>query len=148
MIELTTGNIFEAKTDAVVNPVNCVGVMGKGLALLFDKQFPGNSQAYKQACAARALAPGGLLAHPLSNGPWKFILNVATKNHWRQPSYMSDIQRALVRLRAFAQLHRLESLAVPALGCGNGGLQWASVLPCIESTLGDLETQVLVYPPK
>jgi O-acetyl-ADP-ribose deacetylase (regulator of RNase III) len=148
MIEITQGDIFKADADAVVNPVNCLGVMGKGLALEFDRLFPGNSQAYRQACAAKTLEPGGIVVHALPEGPWKYILNVATKGNWRLRSRISDIQRGLVRLRQFSNVQELKVLALPALGCGAGGLPWADVLPCIERILGDIETKVLVYPPR
>jgi len=149
MLALTRGNLLEADTEAIVNTVNTVGVMGKGIALQFKKAFPENFRIYQQACAKQELVPGKMLvvenrdlSHP------RFIINFPTKRHWRGKSKIEDIDSGLRALVAEVKSREVKSIAVPALGCGNGGLRWSDVLPRIESAFAALpEVRVLVYEP-
>lgn len=153
MITYTKGNLLDSGCDILVNPVNCVGTMGKGIALDFKRRYTRMFDAYKEACKFGMVEPGHVylwpeLADPDQFGYKLFIVNFATKKHWRDPSKYEWISSGLEQLRAM--LHALpdKSCAIPALGCGNGGLDWASVKPMIESTLGDLPQQILVYEPQ
>ena len=147
MTRIVTGDLFTTKVEGVVNPVNCVGIMGKGLALVFDRRFPGNSQVYRQACAEGRLRAGGLIPYEVLT-PWRFIINLATKDHWRHKSRLQDIATGLVNLRNFAADNKLKSAAIPAIGCGNGGLDWQAVLRLIEQELGPSDCDFLVFGPK
>lgn len=150
MIERTCGNLLEADVEALVNTVNTVGVMGKGIALQFKKAFPENFKAYKKACDAQELHPGKMLVvetHELP-GVAKYIINFPTKRHWRGKSKMEDIESGLAALVDEVRNYQIKSIAVPPLGCGNGGLRWSEVLPRIESAFETLpDVRVLVYEP-
>lgn len=138
-MEFKQGNIFDANTEAIVNPVNCVGVMGKGLALQFKQRYPGNFRVYKLACETQELMIGKMLTTETQTpGTPKYIINFPTKNHWKQNSRVQDIELGLINL--VTEIHRLEitSIAIPALGCGNGGLQWSTVKPLIVSAFHQL----------
>ena len=150
MIELRTGNLLEADADALVNTVNTVGVMGKGIALQFKKAFPALEGPYKRACQSGELRPGkvhvyelaGMLQHP------RYIINFPTKRDWKHPSRLSDVREGLSDLVKVIGELQIESIAVPPLGCGNGGLDWNDVYPMIEEALGGLNNvRVLVYGP-
>lgn len=149
MLKFTSGNLLEADVEALVNTVNTVGVMGKGIALQFKQAFPSNYRAYRRACDEDRVVPGTVLLHDvgeLSNP--RYILNFPTKRHWRSKSRLTDIEAGLVDLRAKLLEHRIGSVAVPPLGCGNGGLDWDEVRPLIVDALSDLETvEVLVFAP-
>ncbi|MEH2160663.1 MAG: macro domain-containing protein [Nostoc sp.] len=128
MFEYKQGNLLEEKTEALVNTVNCVGVMGKGIALQFKQAYPENFRQYKQACRAGKVKPGqmftvatGGLLNP------KYIINFPTKRHWRNNSKIEDIQSGLVALVQQVQQLAITSIAMPALGCGNGGLNWLTL---------------------
>jgi len=150
MIERTRGNLLEADAEALVNTVNTVGVMGKGIALQFKKAFPENFKAYRKACDAKELQPGTMLvveSRELTGNP-RFIINFPTKRHWRGKSKMEDIESGLAALVEEIQNRGIQSVAVPPLGCGNGGLCWSDVLPRIESAFAELPgIRVLVYDP-
>lgn len=139
MIELTHGNLLDAEADALVNTVNCVGVMGKGLALQFKQAFPENFRAYERACRAGEVKPGHMLTRPTGKltGP-KYIVNFPTKRHWKGNSRIEDIDAGLEALVEEIQRLEIKSIAVPPLGCGNGGLRWEDVRPRIEAALGQL----------
>ena len=149
MIEFTVGDILQADVEALVNPVNCVGVMGRGLALAFKAAFPGNFVAYERACARGDVLPGrmfvfatGHLARP------KYIINFPTKRHWREKSRIEDIEAGLGALRDEVERLEIRSIAVPALGAGLGGLAWGMARKRIESALADLpNTRVTVFEP-
>lgn len=149
MIIEATGNLLAAPVEALVNTVNTVGVMGKGIALQFKRAFPDNFAAYEKACKAGEIQPGRIFVfetHALC-GP-RYILNFPTKRHWRGFSRMEDIEAGLRAL--VAEVHRLgiRSIAVPPLGCGNGGLDWAEVRSRIEQAFADLpDVQVLLFAP-
>lgn len=149
MIAFTTGNLLDADVEAIVNTVNCVGVMGKGLALQFKQAFPANFTAYARACRAGEVRPGRMLTVPTGQlvGP-KYVINFPTKRHWRGASTMDDVQAGLVALVAEVRRLGIRSIAVPPLGCGNGGLAWDDVRPRIERALGALDgVRVLVFAP-
>lgn len=149
MIELTHGNLLDAEADALVNTVNCVGVMGKGLALQFKQASPENFRAYERACRAGEVKPGHMLTVPTGKltGP-KYIVNFPTKRHWKGNSRIEDIDAGLHALVQEIQRLGIKSIAVPPLGCGNGGLRWEDVLPRIEAALGQLPgVRVLLYGP-
>jgi O-acetyl-ADP-ribose deacetylase (regulator of RNase III) len=139
-IEYKTGNLLDANVEALVNAVNCVGIMGRGIALQFKKTFPANFEVYRQACDANQVQPGRIFVYEtcFPRNP-KFIINFPTKRHWRDKSRMEDIKIGLLDLKAFIQLREIKSIAVPALGCGLGGLNWNEVRDQIELVLGGLE---------
>jgi O-acetyl-ADP-ribose deacetylase (regulator of RNase III) len=133
MIHLSKGSIFDTEAEALVNPVNCVGVMGAGLALEFRRRFPRNYLRYRNACANGILDPGGLLwssialEEDLRNVQADWVLNFATKLHWRDSSKLEYIENGLKELAFVLKGLEIGSVAVPALGCGLGGLNWADV---------------------
>ena len=130
MIELTRGNLLEADVEAVVNTVNTVGVMGKGIALQFKKAYPENYEAYRRACKAGEVQPGRMFVfeQPGLANP-RFIINFPTKRHWKAKSRLADIEAGLEALVGEVDQRGIRSVAVPPLGCGHGGLDWREVLP-------------------
>ncbi|MCF8015811.1 MAG: macro domain-containing protein [Chromatiaceae bacterium] len=149
MIEFTQGNLLDTDAEALVNTVNTVGVMGKGIALMFKERFPENNRAYVSHCKAAAFEPGTLFITERSDllGP-RWIINFATKQHWRHPSKLAWIESGLAELRAFIEANHVRSIALPPLGAGNGKLEWTAVRPRIEQALSDLQdVQVLVFEP-
>ncbi|SBS34608.1 RNase III inhibitor [Marinomonas spartinae] len=149
MIHYTQGNLLEADVEALVNTVNTVGVMGKGIALMFKERFPQNTQDYSKACKAKQVETGRMFVTQTDElvGP-KWIVNFPTKRHWRNPSKLEWITEGLFDLKQFILDKRLNSIAIPALGAGNGKLNWESVKPEIERILGDLESvDILVFEP-
>ena len=144
-----TGDILKVDAEALVNAVNCVGVMGRGVALQFKKAFPENFKAYSAACARGQVQLGrmfvfetGCLTNP------KFVINFPTKRHWRAASRMEDIDTGLIDLADAVRKHGIRSIALPALGCGLGGLNWSEVRPRIETAMRALEqVHVLVFEP-
>ena len=149
MMRFTQGNLLDADVEAVVNTVNTVGVMGKGIALMFKERFPANYQAYAAACKAGDVQIGKMFISPsneLSAPRW--IINFPTKKHWRQPTKLEWVREGVEALKDVIQEKQIRSIAIPPLGCGNGGLDWAVVRPLIASVLGELEdVDVLVYEP-
>jgi O-acetyl-ADP-ribose deacetylase (regulator of RNase III) len=145
MIEVQKGNLFESDAQTLVNAVNCVGVMGKGVALQFRKRFPDMYADYLERCKAGQVRLGepylfrGLLL------PW--ILNFPTKDDWRSASKLSDIVSGLRYLACHCKDWGLESLAVPALGCGAGHLEWGVVGPVLYRELKALDLDVHLYAP-
>ena len=149
MISFTQGNLLEANTKALVNTVNTVGVMGKGIALQFKEAFPENNKIYVKACKDKKLVTGKLLLHSEYNAElgYKLIINFPTKEDWRKNSEYSYIESGLKELRKVIQINQIESIAIPSLGCGNGGLNWNKVKQLIIDILGDLDCQIIVYEP-
>lgn len=149
MITYATGNLLEAKTEALVNTVNCVGIMGKGIALQFKQAYPDNYTQYVRACGAAEVQPGRMLiTRTGSILPPYFIINFPTKRHWRGKSRLEDIEAGLATLVQDIQRLGIHSIAIPPLGCGSGGLEWADVRPRIELALATLQdVQVVVYEP-
>lgn len=149
MIRFVKGNLLEAKVEALVNTVNTVGVMGKGIALMFKEAFPENFARYEAACKAEEVKVGHMFVVERNElfGP-KWIINFPTKKHWRHPTKLEWVTDGLRELRAFIVEKGITSIAIPPLGCGNGGLNWPIVKKEIESALADLEdVEVLVYAP-
>lgn len=150
MIQEGSGSIFDADVDALVNPVNSVGVAGKGLALEFKRAFPGNFAAYQAACKYGKIQPGGLfIADPGLLTPRLWIINFPTKRHWRDASRLEDIDSGLRSLVAEVQARGIKSIAIPVLGCGEGKLLWADVRPMIEAAAREMPgVRVVVFPPQ
>jgi O-acetyl-ADP-ribose deacetylase (regulator of RNase III) len=148
-MEFTQGNLLEADVEAVVNTVNTVGVMGKGIALMFKERFPENYEEYRKACKAGKVNTGELfITHSPELGGPQWVVNFPTKENWRNPTKMEWVESGLVKLREFIQDEKVRSIALPPLGCGNGGLSWPDVRPKIEAALGDLEgVRVVVFEP-
>jgi O-acetyl-ADP-ribose deacetylase (regulator of RNase III) len=150
MIRRVKGNLLDAKVEALVNAVNCVGVMGKGLALEFKKAFPANYSAYREACKRGKVQPGMMFVFQIGNsGQPRFIINFPTKRHWRSKSQMEDIESGLTALVEAVKNNKVRSLAVPALGCGHGGLDWSDVRERMQIAFQNLPdgTDVHLYEP-
>lgn len=149
MITYTTGNLLEADVDALVNTVNTVGVMGKGIALMFKERFPKNMQEYADACKSGEVQTGKMFVtstDELVGAKW--VVNFPTKKHWRAKSQMSWIEEGLQDLKRFILESDIQSIAIPPLGAGNGGLDWNDVKPRIEQALGDLQDiNIIIYEP-
>ena len=148
MITYLSGSIFNAKCDALVNPVNTSGAAGKGLALEFRKRYPYNYKMYRAQCSAHKVQVGALLCVGTLVIEPKMIINFPTKKHWSQPSRLEYIDSGLEELVNVIPSLQIRSIAVPALGCGCGGLDWADVKLMIHHRLKDLEIDVYVYEPK
>lgn len=150
MIEIVEhGNILKDGSDALVNPVNTVGVMGKGLALQFKKAYPNNYAAYRTACRQGMVQPGCVhtfYTRNLGNPMW--IVNFPTKRHWRDQALVSDIVSGLEDLVDFVDRQDVHSIAIPALGCGLGGLKWDDVKTMIVDAFTGKDVRVRVYAPK
>lgn len=148
MIELTTGNLSDADVEALVNTVNTVGVMGKGVALMLKEAFPENFKAYEAACKRKELQVGRMFVTERDQfiGP-KFIINFPTKQHWRNPAKMEWIEAGLEDLKRVIVENGIRSIAIPPLGSGNGGLHWSDVRKKIEAALAALSVRVVVYEP-
>lgn len=150
MIQYVTGNILHDQADAIVNTVNTVGVMGKGLALQFKKAYPDNFTAYKKACDAQTLNTGQVLSVAVNSmSPPYYIINFPTKAHWKAKSKLEFIDEGLEALKAEVKRLDLQSVAIPALGSGLGGLPWDKVQASIEHSLADMPSvKWLVYSPQ
>ncbi|MBD2774313.1 type II toxin-antitoxin system antitoxin DNA ADP-ribosyl glycohydrolase DarG [Iningainema tapete] len=149
MIEFKQGNLLEENAEALVNTVNCVGVMGKGIALQFKQAYPENFREYEKACKAGVVQPGrmftvatGSLFNP------RYIINFPTKRHWKGKSKIEDIKSGLVALVQQVQSLGITSIAIPPLGCGNGGLNWAEIKPLILSAFAQLpDVRLIIFEP-
>ncbi len=148
MITLTQGNLLEARVEALVNTVNTVGVMGKGIALMFKERFRNNFRLYAAACKAKEVQIGKMFVTQVGelDGP-RWIVNFPTKQNWREPSRIEWIEEGLQDLQRFLVEQQVKSIAIPPLGAGNGGLEWADVREKIEQTLGNLDIEILVFEP-
>jgi O-acetyl-ADP-ribose deacetylase (regulator of RNase III) len=149
MIKFTTGDILSADAEALVNTVNCVGIMGRGLALQFKNAYPANFKAYEAACRRNEVQPGRMfvVATGTMTKP-KYIINFPTKRHWRGKSRMEDIESGLTALVGEIKKLGIRSIAIPPLGSGLGGLPWAEVRARIEAALtGQDGIEVIVYEP-
>jgi len=149
MITYKQGDLLECNAEAIVNTVNCVGVMGRGIALQFKKQYPENFKQYEAACKRGEVVPGQMFvyeSYTLTNP--RFIINFPTKRHWKGASRIEDIEKGLHDLIRVIQSHHIKSIAVPPLGCGLGGLEWSEVKPHIESAFSQLnDVEVIVFEP-
>ncbi len=149
MIQYVTGNLLESSAQVLVNTVNTVGVMGKGIALQFKTKFPNNFKSYYKAFREKSLHIGNLLAvedENLLTGK-KIIINFPTKTDWRKPSEYEYIEKGLVELVNYINKNKIESIAIPPLGAGNGGLEWNKVKELLEKYLFNLNCNILIYQP-
>lgn len=149
MLKTVRGNLLESDVEALVNTVNTVGVMGKGIALQFKRSFPENFVAYERACKAGTLQPGRMFTFVIDclHNP-RYIINFPTKRHWKGHSRIEDIRSGLQSLVEEIQQRGIRSIALPPLGCGNGGLNWGQVLPLIQEAFDQLPgVDALVFEP-
>jgi O-acetyl-ADP-ribose deacetylase (regulator of RNase III) len=149
MIIYKNGDLLNDNAEAIVNTVNCVGIMGRGIALQFKKSFPDNFNFYKAACKNKEVELGKMLTYPTGSllNP-KYIINFPTKCHWRNASRIEDIKDGLIDLVNVIRARKIKSIALPPLGCGLGGLSWSEVKPCMEAALSRLpEVNIMVYEP-
>ncbi len=148
MIIESSGDLLNAQTDAIVNTVNCVGVMGKGIALQVKRRYPAVFKAYEQACKAGDVRIGTMLPVPTGElGTPQWVVNFPTKTHWRSASKLSYISEGLEDLKLVIERLGLRSIAVPPLGAGNGGLDWSHVEPLIRTAFEGLPVEVHLYSP-
>lgn len=149
MVRYTTGDLFEAQTEAIVNTVNTVGVMGKGIALQFKKRFPENYKQYRKACEWNEVKPGKLLVTQTDNLFFRYIVNFPTKTDWRKPSRYEYIEQGLEELTRFIKENDISSIALPPLGAGQGKLDWEKVRSIIDRYFSSLENvEVVVFEPQ
>ena len=149
MIKLTQGNMLEADVEALVNTVNCVGIMGKGIALQFKQAFRDNFHAYANACRKGEVKPGRMFIFPTNRmfNP-KYIINFPTKRHWKEKSKLEYIEQGLNALVVEVRRLRIKTIAIPPLGCGYGGLRWPEVRNLIETAFDQLpDVQLLLFEP-
>jgi O-acetyl-ADP-ribose deacetylase (regulator of RNase III) len=147
-IELKTGDLFKAEAEAIVNTVNCVGIMGRGVALQFKNAYPANFRAYKAACDAKQVQPGRMFVFETGKFTPRLIINFPTKRHWKGNSRIEDIEAGLVALVQEIKDRSIKSIAIPPLGAGLGGLNWGDVLPRIKAALKDIpDLHVIVFEP-
>ena len=146
MIELKRGDILIQEAEALVNTVNCVGVMGRGIALQFRKAYPENYKAYREACGRGEVQPGRMFVSDLNRlvNP-RLIINFPTKRHWKGKSRIEDVHSGLHDLVRALRQHQVRSVAVPPLGCGLGGLGWCTVRPLIERHLARCQTSTSIF---
>jgi O-acetyl-ADP-ribose deacetylase (regulator of RNase III) len=150
MIEYRTGDILKDESEALVNTVNCVGVMGRGIALQFKDAYPENFKEYAAACKRGDVKPGNMLVYETGRltGP-RYVINFPTKRHWRGKSRIQDIESGLKGLKEVLQEKHIRSVAIPPLGSGLGGLDWVDVRPLIDGAMRELpDIRVTVYEPK
>ncbi len=150
MIEVAHGDLLNADTEALVNTVNTVGVMGKGIALQFRQAFPENYKAYRKVCQSALVQLDKMFVfHTGKLTCPKIIINFPTKADWRSNSRLADIESGLVDLVNIIAVEKINSIALPPLGCGNGGLNWHVVRPLIEDAFSKLpQITVLLYSPE
>ena len=149
MIEYKTGNILAEDAEALVNTVNCVGVMGRGIALQFKRAFPDNFKVYASRCKRNEIQPGRVYVYETGQltGP-RYIINFPTKRHWRAKSRIQDIESGLASLAEEIRSHEIRSVAIPPLGSGLGGLKWPDVRKHIQTVLQELDdVRVVVFEP-
>ena len=149
MIRFAQGDILKADTEALVNTVNCVGVMGRGIALQFKNTFPENFKAYEVACQRKEVQPGRMFVFDTGElTPPRYIINFPTKRHWRGKSRIEDIEAGLEALVKEIRARNIRSIAIPPLGSGLGGLDWARVRPLIERALAAVpEVDTVIFEP-
>ena len=143
------GNIILEDVEAIVNPVNCVGVMSKGLALQFKNAFKDNFLAYVKACKRGEVQPGRMFVFEtgLKVNP-RYIINFPTKYHWKENSFIEDIDSGLNSLVQEIDVRKIKSIAIPPLGCGLGGLKWSKVHPIIKRILNKLvDVKIIIFEP-
>jgi len=150
MIEYKKGNIFAEDIEVLVNPVNCVGVMGRGLALQFKNRFPKNFKDYVVACKKGEVLPGCLFIFAVGKAANPhFIINFPTKRHWSQESKIEDIELGLKKLAIVIKKYDIHSIAIPPIGCGLGGLNWQDINLLIKKYLLKLKNvSIIVLEPE
>lgn len=149
MIHYKTGNLLDSKAEALVNTVNTIGVMGKGIALQFKNSFPNNYKMYSNACKNKEVKVGKLLVtedEALLSGK-KIIINFPTKTTWRLPSEYRYIEEGLAELLKVIEERKIKSIAIPPLGAGNGGLNWNKVKQILDKYLSDVDCDIYIYEP-
>ena len=149
MIQYKTGDLFNDNAEAIVNSVNCVGVMGRGIALQFKKRYPENFIAYEDKCKLGEIIPGKMFVFETNSliNP-KYIINFPTKRHWRGASRIEDIESGLIDLIKVLDEYNIASIAIPPLGSGLGGLDWELVKSKIEAAFSGIENiDINVYEP-
>jgi O-acetyl-ADP-ribose deacetylase (regulator of RNase III) len=150
MIEFTSGDILKDDVDAIVNTVNCVGIMGRGIALQFKNAWPENFKAYEAACKREEVQPGRMFVYEVGQLTTpRYIINFPTKRHWRGKSRIEDIESGLKALVGEIRQRGIRSIAIPPLGSGLGGLDWNDVRPRIEAAMHELpDVRVRIFEPK
>ncbi len=150
MIEYKTGDILQENAEAIVNTVNCVGIMGRGIALQFKNTFPDNFKAYVTACKHAEVQPGHMFVYETTYpGTPRYIINFPTKRHWKDKSRIEDIEAGLKSLATVISKYNIHSIAIPPLGSGLGGLKWAQIKPLIIAALKPLKNvQIIIYEPE
>lgn len=144
LIKYTSQNIFDSEAEVLVNPVNCVGVMGAGLAKQFKDKYPVMFKDYQKFCKDGKLKPG--LGYFWDEPGGVKIFNISTKNHWRDPSKLEWVDSGLGLLATLIDLSSIKSVSIPMLGCGLGGLDWGDVKPLIEKHFSRFEScEILVH---
>ncbi|MEK6303558.1 MAG: macro domain-containing protein [Acidobacteriota bacterium] len=148
MIEYKKGDILGEDVEALVNTVNCVGIMGRGIALQFKNAFPENFKSYAAACSRNEVRPGRMFVFETSKltNP-RYIINFPTKRHWRGKSRIEDIEDGLVALAGEIRSRSIRSIAIPPLGSGLGGLSWSEVQPRIEANLREFGDRIVIFQP-
>ena len=143
MIHFVHGDLFSSKYDVIVNAVNCVGVMGKGLALTFKQKYVENYAQYIKACQAHKLHPGQIL---IVQDHDQLIINAATKRHWKDESQEEWVIDAIVHIAAWLTIRpEIKSIAIPKLGCGLGGLSWGRIRPIMEDAFSDCPQEIYIF---
>ena len=150
MIEFTSGDILKDDVDAIVNTVNCVGIMGRGIALQFKNAWPENFKAYEAACKREEVQPGRMFVYEVGQLTTpRYIINFPTKRHWRGKSRIEDIESGLKALVGEIRQRGIRSIAIPPLGSGLGGLDWNDVRPRIEAAMREVpDVRVRIFEPK
>lgn len=148
MIEYKNGDILREDVEAIVNTVNCVGIMGRGLALQFKNKFPQNFKEYQLACTNKEVQLGKMFVHQTGQliNP-KYIINFPTKGHWKQNSKIEDISNGLDDLITIIEKYSIKSIAIPPLGSGLGGLDWKMVKKLIEEKLKNINCTIILFEP-
>ena len=149
MFEFKQGNILKDKSEAIINTVNCVGVMGRGIAFQFKQVYPDNFKEYKRSCDKGEFQLGNMFVYSLESlfNP-KYIINFPTKNHWKDKSKINDIESGLISLKDTIKKYKIKSIAIPPLGCGLGGLNWDEVKLLIKKTFNDVKNvDFIIYEP-
>jgi O-acetyl-ADP-ribose deacetylase (regulator of RNase III) len=143
LIRFVQGNLFDSQAEALVNAVNTVGVMGRGVALEFKNRFPENDRAYRAACKREEIVVGKMFVFELGRKTQleqpRWIINFPTKQHWRNPSKLEFVRDGLKDFVRVVESHGIKSVALPALGCGLGGLEWKTVRELLETSLEPLD---------
>src|SRR6185369_10095183 len=145
MLTARTGDLFTSQAQTLVNAVNCIGVMGKGIALEFKKRYPAMFEDYAARCRRNEVQLGKPYVFRDLGGT--MIVNFPTKDHWRSPSRLKDIEDGLEYFARYATDWGITSVAFPPLGCGNGGLAWSDVEPLMHRKLGSLPIEIEIYSP-